>query len=134
MHRYKQSRNLKKLDLSLFKEDIASLTWTDVLREQDAEKAYILFENKLKEILDKHAPLKKKRVKKRESPWITESIIQLIRNRDKQNKRAKESKLADDWKQYRVLRNRVTSQIRVAKREYYISASVKSCQGQSGDI
>ena len=72
-------------------------------------------------------------MKKRESPWITESIIQLIRNRDKQKKRAKESKLADDWKQYRVLRNRVTSQIRVAKREY-ISASVKSCQGQSGDI
>ena len=81
----------------------------------------------MKEILDKHAPLKKKRVKKRESPWITESIIQLIRNRDKQKKRAKKSKLADDWKQYRVLRNRVTSQIRVAKREY-ISASVKSCR------
>ena len=69
---------MKKLDLSLFKEDVASLTWTDVLREQDADKAYILFENKLKEILAQHAQLKKKSVKKRESPWITESIIQLI--------------------------------------------------------
>ena len=133
LHKFKYSRNIKKLNLSLYKEDIASLTWTDVLEERDAEKAYILFENKLKGMLDKHAPLKKKRVKKKESPWITECIIKLIRNRNKQKKKAKNTQLAADWNQYRVLRNKVTAQIRLAKKEY-ISASIVSSQGQSGDI
>ena len=33
-------------------------------------------------VIDKHAPLKKKRIGKRKSPWITSHVVQKIRERD----------------------------------------------------
>ena len=33
-------------------------------------------------VIDKHAPLKKKRIGKRKSPWITSHVVQKIRKRD----------------------------------------------------
>ena len=133
MHKYKISRNLRRLNLPGFYEDIAKLTWEDVLNESEVEKAYDIFERNFIEILNKHAPLKKKRVKNKESPWINDNILQIIRERNKQKQKAKETNLDADWKLYRKLRNRVTSQIRVAKKNY-ISNSIESCKGKSGDV
>ena len=33
-------------------------------------------------IIEKHAPLKKRRIRKQESPWMTSDIIDLIRKRN----------------------------------------------------
>ena len=33
-------------------------------------------------VIDKHAPLKKERIGKRKSPWITSHVVQEIRERD----------------------------------------------------
>ena len=79
----------------------------------------------IKTVIDKHAPLRKTRIKLKESPWMTPSILQLIRNRDRLKHKAKKSKIQGDWDNYRKARNNVTTHIRRAKRNF-ISSKIES--------
>ena len=132
-HKYKVARNLKKVDYNKLKEDISAQSWESVIEDTNVETAYAKFENVIHKVIDKHAPLRKKRIKKKESPWINDQIINLIRGRDIQKSFAKKSCLPDDWQKYRSIRNKVTSEIRRAKREY-ITSSIINCNGKSGDV
>ena len=47
-------------------------------------------------MLDSHAPLKRLRVRKKTLPWISPNIRLLMRERDRQCKKAKETKKEED--------------------------------------
>ena len=71
--------------------------------------------------LDKHAPLKNKRVKdKRLSDWFTPEITEMQRKRDT-------SKRLKQWDDYRKFRNKTKQLIRHAKRKYF-SDTVDNCK------
>ena len=57
-----------------FKHDMSQIIWDDVLSERNVDIAYKKFETKLNSVLDKHAPLKKKRVRNKETPWMNADI------------------------------------------------------------
>ena len=97
----------------------------------DTEKAYELWASKFTTLLDCYAPIKKKRVRKKPSPWMKKHILDSIRKRDKLKNIARKSKLECDWVQYKKMRNSVTSLIRKAKRNY-ITESILQNKGNSG--
>ena len=132
-HRYKVGRNMSKVNTAKLKGDAAVVTWEEVESKDDVVGAYDLFEKKLLCLLDKHAPVRKSRIKKKESPWINNEILMLIRQRNEQKKKAKKSSALDDWKSYKHLRNKVTACIRLAKKDY-VTNSINECNGQTGDI
>ncbi|XP_063968654.1 uncharacterized protein LOC135157353 [Lytechinus pictus] len=132
-HKYKLSRNIGKINMTRYDEDIRSISWESVYNSMNVKDAYDLFEDALKCIIDKHAPLKRTRVKKIESPWINEDIIQTIRKRNEVKNKAKHTKSDHDWASYRRLRNDVTAKIRKAKKDY-ISTSISSSNGQSTNV
>ncbi|XP_041482134.1 uncharacterized protein LOC121429238 [Lytechinus variegatus] len=86
-HCYVCSRHLKKIDITKFVEDIRKVSWDTVLFETDTELAYINWINKLRAVLDNHAPIKRKRVRRRKSPWMNDQILALIRERNRIKKR-----------------------------------------------
>lgn len=49
--------------------DLHNLDWEKVTRESNINKAWDIFKRLLKSVIDKHAPLNKKRVRGRDSPW-----------------------------------------------------------------
>ena len=132
-HRHKVGRNMKKVDVEKLKEDVAALSWEVIQNMNSVIEAYDCFEKTLLSILDKHAPVRKKRIKKKESPWINNDVLLLIRQRNDQKKKAKQTGDSEDWKRYRELRNKVTACIRQAKKNY-ITRSINETNGKSGDI
>ena len=73
------------------------------------------------ELSDKHAPIREHRVKNRCNPWITKEIMYLMYQRDYVHKQAVKYNSENLMEEYRVLRNKVTSEIKKAQTSYYKS-------------
>ena len=60
-------------------------------------------------VINKHAPLKKKRLGKKKSPWITPEVISKMRQRDSLKKKFDITKHEHIWSQYKKVRNETAS-------------------------
>jgi len=78
------------------------------------------------EVVNKHIPLRKVRMKATSLPWITQEIRALMRTRNYFCSKAKSSGRNEDWVMYRRLRNHVTARLRMAKLLYFESLSEES--------
>ena len=70
-------------------------------------------------ILDEMCPLKKKNVRDRNEPWLTNDIIDLIHNKDLAWKKARKTKSLDDINLAKNLRNCVKDTIPRAKANFF---------------
>ena len=129
-HKFVYCRNLRKINLQNFKSDLSQVSWDDVLNDTDSNNAFDVWLTKFNLVLNKHAPLRKKRVRQKESPWMNADILNKIRERNAMRKKANLSKSEDDWKTYKKLRNGVTAAIRKAK-SLYVSENILSNKGNS---
>ena len=69
--------------------------------------------------IDKHAPIRIKRVGKKNSLWVTDELRRLLFERDSLKKRAAKSGGASLWHQYKQFRNRANNEMKRAKRLYF---------------
>ncbi len=67
-------------------------------------------------ILDKHAPIKTRRIKTDSTPWVNDHIITSMQNRDSVHEQAQRYNTSKPWLAYRNARNNVVTQ-RLAKEE-----------------
>ena len=70
------------------------------------------FEEIFESIVDKYAPLKKRRVRSETAPWLNKSIRYLMKERDLAKRTAQTS--PEKWSVYKQLRKKVTKTIKVA--------------------
>ena len=72
------------------------------------------------QVLDRHAPIREKRVKSKPNvPWLTSTIKKQIRERDRLKSLAIRHKSENYWNAYKTSRNRVTDALRETKAAYY---------------
>ena len=109
-HCYISSRNMRKIDIENFVNELKDMSLDETLQETSTDKAYDIWVRKIRSLLDKHAPIKKKRVRQKKSPWMTSDIVDLIRERDKAKQSAKRINTDHEWLKYRKLRNHVKPQ------------------------
>ena len=76
---------------------------------------------KFMSVINKHAPLKKKRLGLKKSPWITPEVISKMRQRDSLKKKFDITKHEHIWSQYKKVRNETNNLIKQSKRSYFIS-------------
>lgn len=69
--------------------------------------------------INKHAPLRNKRICKKKSPWITADLRRKMRNRDFTKKKAIRTNDQSWWDQYKIARNQTNNSIKNAKRRYF---------------
>jgi hypothetical protein len=112
------TRNFAKYNEANYKENLRNLDWENVTQEPDINNAWDTFKSLLKSVIDKHAPLTKKRVRGRDSPWFTNEIKTKTYERDYYLRKARKSGKEIDWSTYRRLRNDVTRSIRQSKADY----------------
>ena len=70
-------------------------------------------------VIDKHAPLKTKRIRNNRSQWITNELVGEIHKRDFLKKKATSTNDPLIWKEFKDARNKVNNSIKKAKRKYF---------------
>ncbi len=106
-------RNFKNFCENNFLLDLQSVPFNTIEYESVPSDCLTLFYDILNAVLDKHAPIVTKRVKRDNQPdWYNSDIIYAGNMRDKCNELGM-------WDDYKFWRNRTTSLIDNSKRNYY---------------
>ena len=111
-------RSYRNYNSAVFSEALNRLDWTDFYNQENPNNIWRLFYENISKIIEQLCPLKKFKIKKYKEPWVTNELLELIKDKDIALKRAKRTKLDQDWIVARQLRNSCLSQIRQAKRNF----------------
>ena len=77
-----ETRQFKRFKAENFLQDLEQKDWNCIVSHSDPNKMWDAWRNLMMSAIDKHAPLKKKRVGKKKSPWITCDLLHKMRIRD----------------------------------------------------
>ena len=78
-----------------------------------------LWEKLFKDYADHHAPIKSRRVKGMSTPWVSDKLLEVRRDRDFHRRKALSSNSQYHWGMYRKLRNFANREERSLKSQYY---------------
>lgn len=108
------ARNMRNFNSGSFLNDLNQQPWAEVCHNAaDPNKMWQIWKSLLMETIDKHAPIRVKRVGKKNSPWVTGELRRLLFERDSLKKRAaKSGENASMWHQYIQFRNRANSEMK----------------------
>ena len=112
-HDYIQYRSFKGFNETLFLHDIACLPFHQIYETLDPDKALDLLHMLMIVVIDKHAPIRTKRVKHSDlPPWITAELVFTMKLRDIYKKN-------NDDINYKKTKNLVSSMVDKAKESYF---------------
>ena len=72
------------------------------------------------EVADKHAPIKKSRIKGIKTSWLTAELKDAMRDRDYHHRKAIKSNSEFHWNMYKKLKCLFTKQVKKNKADYYL--------------
>ena len=112
-------KSFKNFNRDLFRSDIASQNWNVLNNFQDPNDLWREWKIKFLNVVNTHTPLRTKRVRSKRSPWISSELKKSMHERDIMKLKEIRSKNPQDWGKFKRLRNKVNSNIKIAKESYY---------------
>ena len=111
-------------------EDLGNEDWHEVTGENDVNKAYKSFIDKLTHYYNKNVPLVQNKQHKNDirNPWITRGILRSIKKRNKLYKLYISNPSKQNLDKYKKYRNNLNSVIRSSKKMYY-SKELENVEG-----
>ena len=111
-------------------EDLGNEDWHEVTGENDVNKAYKSFIDKLTHYYNKNVPLVQNKQHKNDirNPWITRGILRSIKKRNKLYKLYISNPSKQNLDKYKKYRNNLNSVIRSSKKMYY-SKELENAEG-----
>ena len=98
-------RCFKNFNKEAFLRDLNNTPWSIIESANDVDDAVFLWEGLFNSVANDHAPIKSKRVKGKQSPWLTNKLLEIRRNRDYNWKQAQKYNNSQyHWQMYRKLR------------------------------
>ena len=116
--RYVRKRSYKNFNPEDFVAAIRQVSWLDIYLCEDVNTAVELLSSKITFILDTMAPMKTIQVRTRYAPWLSKQTIQLMKERDQQQKTASETKKREDWWKFKALRNQINNRLKYEERSW----------------
>ena len=110
--RYIRKRSYKHFDPKEFVAAVQQVSWLDLYLCDDADTAVRLLSSKITFILDAVAPMRTIQVRTRYAPWLSSTTIELMKERDIQQKLASESNSRDEWVKFKTLRNKINNRLK----------------------
>ena len=98
---YVISRGYENYDSESFVNDLAQVLWYENALIDDAGEKVEHFNDKFLEVLERHAPVRKRKVRNRQCPFLDQEIKELMDERDQVHRVALESGAVTDWEHYR---------------------------------
>ena len=80
------------------------------------------------EIIDRHAPLKKRRLGKAKTPWINKNLLTGKWQKNILKRKACKTNTPNDWKSYKVVKNQYNRLIKNTIKSYY-TEEIKNNKG-----
>ena len=106
-------RCFKSFDNNRFLADLSTTDFSPVYNYDNPNDALTVWYNTFLPVLDKHAPIRKKRVKQQTLPgWMNRDIIEAMKVRDKYRKEKQ-------FTEYKKQRNLVSAMVQKAKHNYF---------------
>ena len=92
--------------------------WGNFDQLNDPNRLWDLMLLNISDSLDNICPLKNSKIKKYKEPWLSQELLELIKDKDIYLKKAKRTKLPNDWEIARRYRNDCLAKIRKAKADF----------------
>ena len=124
--RYCKKRSYKEFNEEAFLKEVEKIRWWGVYSTNDVDSAVDIFTNKITEILDRMAPVKKFQTRTKYAAWVGKSTKQKMKERDRAHQAAIQSKSVEDWARYKKMRNNITKILHKEK-ESWQQGKLKSC-------
>jgi len=138
LHHYKTenstiSTGIPKSQEANFEHDLREANWERVIKETDLNHSASNFNSVLGDLISKYTKTWKKTPKKYHLPWFNSDILQIIKRRDIALKKSLKTKMNTDHLTYTSLRNKVVSELRKAKTNYF-SKFIEEAGGNSSKL
>ena len=121
-HVTKKFRSFKDFNVDNFVRDLDNVDWC-IHDSSSATVAWDSFVSKFNIVCNKHALVKSIRFRQKSCPWLEhrEDIFNVMHDRDYHHNKAIHGKDGQNhhWNEYKVLRNKVNTMMKEAKRDYY---------------
>ena len=111
-------RTYKKYDSELFKACLRGADWGPWDDCNDVNERWEFILSLLSKYLNEMCPLKTFKVRRDRAPWISDHILEQIRDKDLALRKAKASKSPEDWRNASRLRNNIHKVVRKAKAKF----------------
>ena len=98
-------RQMKNFNDEEFLNDIRQINWSDINSQNNPNDMWTAWLTKFSDILDIHAPVLTKRLRRKKSPWINSLLIHKLRKRDSLKKLFYENPNGSIWSRYKIARN-----------------------------
>ena len=95
------------------------MPWNEIDTFGCIDEAPTHWESLFNRVADKHAPIKKQRVKGFKTPWVTNEVLQLRRERNHHQTKGRKTRSHYHWQMYRKLRNHINRLERRLKSEHF---------------
>ena len=116
--RYVTKRCFKNFNKEDFISAVRQINFWQIYNCNDVEIALQMLSGSLTTILDEMAPIRTIQIREKYAPWLSNDTKQKMAERDQAQQKAAQSKLAADWKTYKLLRNNVNCILRTEKRNW----------------
>ena len=100
-------RSFKGFDENAFIQNLKNVPWHIVNDESNVNDAVLTWNKLFTEVVDSHAPLKKRRVKGTTAPWMNNKIAEAMRDRNYHLRKAQKSNSTYHWGMYSFVLNGV---------------------------
>ena len=114
-----KSRQLKNYDPTKFRKELQQVDWESIIELNDVNAMSLEWEKEFIRVLDKHSPIRQRKVRNSYAPYIDKELKHKMFMRDFYKKRFSTTKNADDWKFYQDFRNTANVEKRKKKKAFY---------------
>ena len=114
-------RSYRNFDRAKFRDELRQCSWEEYFNIRDPTLAWDFIHKRVTSVLDVMCPIRSFRIKNYRPDWMTNELIEQLKDRDYFYKKAKLSGDADAWNIAKFLRNTTNSHIRNAKREFILN-------------
>ena len=119
-------RSMRQFDLDKFLNDLNTVPWSTAYIYDDVDDLWHHWAKLYNEVLDKHTPVKKKRVRGDQLPLITPQIQREISRRNRLFKKHAKNPTKTSWEEFKKQRNKVTSLKRKGLKAFCMEASTNT--------
>ena len=113
-----KSRQLKNYDPTKFRKELQPVDWESIIELNDLNTMSLEWEKEFIRVLDKHAPIRQRKVRNSYAPYIDKELKHKMFMRDFYKKRFSKTKTTDDWKFYQDFRNTANVEKRKKKKTF----------------
>ena len=117
-------RDYKKFDEKLFLKELGSINFEELFANDNSDK-YDVLTKQVRMVIDKHAPIKSKKVRGNNKPFVTKDLRRAIMKRSRLRTKYNNWKSRENYIAYRQAKRDCDKETEIAKYQYFSRATEK---------